>query len=209
MHTAYVSVRLGLLALLDDADMYGYQLKSAFESHTGGVWPLNIGQVYTTLARLERDGLVATSEREPASEAGDDRHRVYSITARGRRVLADWFAESPADGPPPRDELIAKVLLAVAGGVDRALEVVTAQRTALFATLQARRRALRAARSDADAAEADNGGTNGDAETDALAAALVQDALVVRAEAELRWLDQCEARLLSRRPAGAPTRRST
>jgi DNA-binding PadR family transcriptional regulator len=234
-------VRLGLLALLDNADMYGYQLKSSFESHTGGVWPLNIGQVYTTLGRLERDGLVAASDRADRADrgsggdrdadtggagggqAGDDRHRVYSITAQGRRELADWFADSPADGPPPRDELIAKVLLAAAGGVDRALDVVTAQRTALFATLQARRRALRAARSAEAEAEADtadtagaaapaggdrDAGDLGDAGT-ALAAALVQDALVVRAESELRWLDQCEARLLSRRPAGAPTRRST
>jgi DNA-binding PadR family transcriptional regulator len=238
-------VRLGLLALLDNADMYGYQLKSSFESHTGGVWPLNIGQVYTTLGRLERDGLVAASDRSDRADgavrrsggdrgggadagdpddggaggrpAGDDRHRVYSITAQGRRELADWFADSPADGPPPRDELIAKVLLAAAGGVDRALDVVTAQRTALFATLQARRRALRAARSaEADAGTAgaappaagDGDAGDGEAST-ALAAALVQDALVVRAESELRWLDQCEARLLSRRPAGAPTRRST
>ena len=230
MHTAYVSVRLGLLALLDDADMYGYQLKTAFEARTGGVWPLNIGQVYTTLGRLERDGLVAGSDRE----GGDDRQRVYSITAQGRGALADWFAESPADGPPPRDELIAKVLLAVAGGDDRALDVVTAQRTALFAALQARRRALRAATLAASAAGGANGGGDDDsgddgardgagadaqpdapaaapaaAPADVLAAAMVQDALVVRAEAELRWLDQCEARLLSRRRAGATTRRST
>lgn len=215
MHTAYVSVRLGLLALLDDADMHGYQLKSAFEARTGGVWPLNIGQVYTTLARLERDGLVATSTRDGDGDGGggggaggrpaDDRQHVYSITAAGRRVLADWFAESPAEDPPPRDELIAKVLLAAAGGSDRALAVVTAQRTALFGALQARRRALRAARAadaDADVAAVPGG-------DEALAAALVQDALVVRAESELRWLDQCEARLLSRRSAGAPTRRST
>ncbi|HKE72833.1 MAG TPA: PadR family transcriptional regulator [Acidimicrobiales bacterium] len=221
-----MSVRLGLLALLDDADMYGYQLKSAFEARTGGVWPLNIGQVYTTLARLERDGLVATSTRDGNGEGGgdggeggrtaDDRQHVYSITAAGRRELADWFAESPAEGPPPRDELIAKVLLAAAGGSERALGVVTAQRTALFAALQARRRALRAARA------AENGGGNGHGAGDgepeaegeaggdeALAAALVQDALVIRAESELRWLDQCEARLLSRRSAGASTRRST
>ena len=187
MHTAYVSVRLGLLALLDEDDMYGYQLKSAFESHTGGVWPLNIGQVYTTLARLERDGLVA------GQGDGDERQHVYSITAAGRRALADWFAASPADGPPPRDDLIAKVLLAAAGGADRALEVVTAQRTALFAALQGRRRALRAAA----AADGGNGDHSDDAES--LAAALVQDALVARAESELRWLDQCEARLMSRR----------
>lgn len=213
MHATCVSVRLGLLALLDGADMYGYQLKSAFETNTGGVWPLNIGQVYTTLARLERDGLVASSARDGNGGGGgdadadggraDDRQHVYSITAAGRRVLADWFAESPVDGPPPRDELIAKILLAAAGDLDRALAVVTAQRTALFSALQARRRALRAARSADEAGGAPSGAA------EALAAALVQDALVIRAESELRWLDQCEARLLARRSAGAPTGRST
>jgi DNA-binding PadR family transcriptional regulator len=151
MHTAYVSVRLGLLALLDGADMYGYQLKTAFEAHTGGVWPLNIGQVYTTLGRLERDGLVVASARNggakagPADERPEERQHVYSITAAGRRVLADWYAASPVDGPPPRDDLITKVLLASVTGLDQALRVVTAQRTALFAVLQARRRALREA----------------------------------------------------------------
>ncbi|HET6949408.1 MAG TPA: PadR family transcriptional regulator [Acidimicrobiales bacterium] len=208
-----MSVRHGLLALLDSADMYGYQLKSAYEAHTGGVWPLNVGQVYTTLARLQRDGLVASADQGPAAEAGtDDRQHVYSITAKGRQVLADWFADSPAEGPPPRDELIAKVLLAAAGGAERALAVVTAQRTALTGALQTRRRSLRAAWA-ADAAGSPDGpdGPDGDApdDIDGLAGALVLDALVVRAEAELRWLDQCEARLLSRRPAGAPTRRST
>jgi len=214
MHTAYVSVRLGLLALLDEADMYGYQLKSAFEAHTGGVWPLNIGQVYTTLGRLERDGLVASSER-PGSGAGDppasadDRQHRYSITAEGRRALADWFADAPTDAPPPRDELIAKVLLAAAGGTDRALAVVTAQRTALFESLQGRRRLLRAAAVAANGGDGPDRASEADGAADALARALVLDALVVRAEAELRWLDQCEARLLARRSGGAATRRST
>ncbi len=208
MHTAYVSVRLGLLALLDDADMYGYQLKSAFEARTGGVWPLNIGQVYTTLGRLERDGLVASSERPDGgstdTEAGpDERQHRYSITADGRRALADWFADTPTDVPLPRDELIAKVLLAAAGGTGRALDVVTAQRTALFESLQSRRRLLRAAVGAAAVHDDDED------PDDALARALVLDALVVRAEAELRWLDQCEARLLARRNGGTPTRRST
>ncbi len=217
MHTAYVSVRLGLLALLDGADMYGYQLKTAFESHTGGVWPLNIGQVYTTLARLERDGLVAASTRnggptaEPADDRPEERQHVYSITAAGRRVLADWYAESPADGPPPRDELITKVLLASVAGPDQALRVVTTQRTALFAVLQARRRALREAARSGPAEPGDAEGAHATATDDreALAAALVQDALVIRAESELRWLDQCEARLLARRSAGATTGRSS
>ena len=53
-----MSIRHGLLALLAQEPMYGAQLRSEFESRTGGTWPLNVGQVYTTLSRLERDGLV-------------------------------------------------------------------------------------------------------------------------------------------------------
>jgi DNA-binding PadR family transcriptional regulator len=188
MHTAYVSVRQGLLALLDQADMYGYQLRSTFEAYTGGAWPLNIGQVYTTLERLERDGLVAITR--PGDGGDGDRgeargreHKYYAITRAGRDALRDWFEATAGDEPPPRDELLAKVLLAVAGGRDHALAVVTRQRTALTAGLQARRRALRST------------STSPGAGVIALAPTLVADALVARAEADLRWLDVCEARL--------------
>jgi DNA-binding PadR family transcriptional regulator len=192
MHTAYVSVRQGLLALLDQADMYGYQLRSEFEAYTGGAWPLNIGQVYTTLERLERDGLVAITrpgggdgEDGPASAGGSGgrEHKYYAITRAGRDALRDWFEATAGDEPPPRDELLAKVLLALAGGQEHAMAVVTRQRTALTAALQARRRGLRSTSTSPG---------NGVA---ALAPTLVADALVSRAEADLRWLDMCEARL--------------
>ena len=202
MHTAYVSVRQGLLALLDQADMYGYQLRSEFEAYTGGAWPLNIGQVYTTLERLERDGLVAITRPgegdvgdRPVVAAGSGReHKYYAITRAGRDALRDWFEDTAGDEPPPRDELLSKVLLALAGGREHALAVVTRQRTALTAALQARRRALRSAPTSPG---------NGAA---ALAPTLVADALVSRAEADLRWLDVCEARLAQlSRPAGNGT----
>ena len=196
MHTADVSVRLGLLALLDRADMYGYQLKAEYEACTGGVWPLNIGQVYSTLERLERDRLVATVEHPPGGSGGDEgpggaagqgpgkqaggrEQKYYAITRAGRDALADWFEETQGDDPPPRDELLAKVLLALAGGRDQALAVVTRQRTALTGALTLRRRRLRQQRRAAD-----------------LASQLVTDALITRAEADLRWLDLCEARLV-------------
>ena len=77
-----MSIRQGLLALLEQGPMYGYQLRAEFEARTGATWPLNVGQVYTTLGRLERDGLV-----EPAGDDGDG-HAVYRITdgrpGRGR-----------------------------------------------------------------------------------------------------------------------------
>lgn len=168
-----MGVREGLLALVGSEAAHGYQLKTAFEAATGGAWRLNIGQVYTTLDRLHRDGLVAVDE--------DGGQKRYTITAAGREALGAWWEAVPVADPPPRDELLVKVLMAVGAGRDHALDVITRHRTALTRVLQERRRSQRDA----------GGGGDGD-----LAARLVADALIVRAEADLRWLDLCEARVL-------------
>lgn len=173
-----MAVREGLLALLDEGRRYGYQLKTEFEGVTGGVWPLNVGQVYTTLDRLERDGLVTMAE--------DNGQKSYEITAAGREALGEWWQAVPAEDPPPRDELMLKVLMAIEHGHDHALTVITHQRTALLTLLQQRRRETRGRASR----RSDPGQGH-----EALASRLVADALVVRAEADLRWLDLCEARL--------------
>ena len=162
-----MAVREGLLALLDERPSHGYQLKTSFEAATGGVWPLNVGQVYQTLERLERDGLVASDEREG--------QRSYALTDDGVAELGAWWDADPGDEPPRRDELMLKVLLAAASDDrDHALAVIAAQRDAVMALLQRRRRAKPPA---------------------TLAEGMVTDALVVRAEADLRWLDLCEERL--------------
>src|SRR4051812_8524247 len=102
-----MSVRSGLLALLAQQPMYGYQLRQEFEARTGGTWPLNIGQVYTTLNRLQRDGLVA--------EAGvrADGSTVYDLTDEGRTEVARWWATPVERSGPSRDELAIKLALAV------------------------------------------------------------------------------------------------
>jgi DNA-binding PadR family transcriptional regulator len=195
-----MTVRDGLLALLDVGPRHGYQLKTEFEAATGGVWSLNVGQVYSTLDRLQRDGLVVV---RGGAEEGDQKQ--YSLTAEGREALGAWWEAVPADNPPPRDELQLKVLMAIERNRDHALDVITRQRTALTRLLQERRRTGRAnqrpARSSRRPAEA---GGNGH---DDLAAELVADALVVRAEADLRWLDLCEARLLHRQPGNQSDRK--
>jgi DNA-binding PadR family transcriptional regulator len=173
-----MSVREGLLALLADGPRNGHQLKLEFEAVTGGVWSLNVGQVYTTLDRLSRDGLVARSH--PNGD-GDANGKRYELTAAGREALAAWWQLVPADDPPPRDELMLKVLFATTLGKTHALDVITEQRTALLAQLQAHRRDQRAAKKDDTAT------------------AMVRDALIVRAEADLRWLDLCEARVTARK----------
>lgn len=103
-----MSVRYALLALLSEGRKYGMQLKEEYEEATGDAWPLNVGQVYTTLQRLERDGLVD-------AEAGEDeeRQKHYRITARGRSALKGWLTTPPAPTAPPRDELVTKVLVAL------------------------------------------------------------------------------------------------
>ncbi len=169
-----MSVRQALLALLEQGPMYGYQLRSEFERRTGATWPLNVGQVYTTLTRLERDGLVTESG------ADGEGHVVYQVTAAGRDEVATWFTTPVARTSPPRDELAIKLALAVTvPGVDVGT-VIQQQRSATMSALQDYTR-LKRDRSDAT--------------PDDLAWGLVLDSLIFSAEAEVRWLDHCEARL--------------
>lgn len=172
-----MSVRQGLLALLAEAPMYGYQLRGQFEARTGATWPLNVGQVYTTLGRLERDGLVE-------AVGSDDEGRVrYRISEAGRAEVTAWFS-SPVDrAVPPRDELAIKLAMAVTvPGVD-VRAVISRQRTATVRALQdyTRLKANLPARADS-AAE--------------LSWQLVLESLIFDADAEVRWLDHCEARLI-------------
>lgn len=173
-----MAVREGLLALLAEGPRHGYQLKTEFESATGGVWPLNVGQVYTTLDRLERDGLVVVSTEHAAPG-----QKTYAITVAGTQALGAWWEAVPSDDPPPRDELMLKVMMAIDGGPAHALRVITRQRTVLLGLLQVKRRERRAA-----------AGAGGEA----MAARLVTEALLARAEADLRWLDTCETELTKR-----------
>ncbi len=178
-----MSVRQGLLALLAQQPMYGAQLRSEFESRTGGTWPLNVGQVYTTLARLERDGLV-----EAVGE--DDEGRIsYRLTRTGRAEVAQWWL-SPVDRQAtPRDELVIKLALAVTvQGVD-VNRVVQTQRTATLRHLQDLTRLKQRATEHHEA------GHEGDGNVD-LAWLLVLENLIYAGEAEVRWLDHVEARLI-------------
>ncbi|MEV0378527.1 PadR family transcriptional regulator [Nonomuraea sp. NPDC050643] len=162
-----MSIRHGLLALLSSGPRYGYQLRVEFEASTGATWPLNIGQVYTTLSRLERDGLVAPDGEDDQGRA------VYTITEAGREELGRWFSTPVAQTDRPRDELAIKIAMAVAGGVDVA-RVIQTQRAATMRALQELTRTKRAASGE-------------------LAHRLVLDSLIFKAEAEQRWLDHCEA----------------
>ncbi len=188
-----MSVRQAMLALLEQGPMYGYQLRAEFEQRTGATWPLNVGQVYTTLARLERDGLVEHVLGEwPAADAGSDQvddraddkgHVRYRVTPAGRSEVSTWFTTPVTRSQPPRDELAIKLAIAVTlSGIDVG-GLIQRQRTATMTSLQDYTRLKRTGRaSRPDHAED-------------LAWSLVLDSLVFTAEAEIRWLDHCEARL--------------
>src|SRR6478609_4428152 len=103
-----MSVRHALLALLSEGPKYGLQLRQEFEARTGEVWPLNVGQVYTTLQRLERDGLV-----ESDGDVEDGPQKGFRITVDGEAELDAWLRTPPDLSSPPRDELVIKILIAV------------------------------------------------------------------------------------------------
>ncbi|MFF2147737.1 PadR family transcriptional regulator [Kitasatospora sp. NPDC058190] len=178
-----MSIRHGLLALLDQGPRYGYQLRTEFEARTGATWPLNVGQVYTTLSRLERDGLV-----EPAGE-DEEGHQFYAATDAGRAELRAWFDTPVPRTNPPRDELAIKLAMAVTvPGVDVSA-VVQGQRRHSIKALQDYTRL----KGRALAGEAGPGTVP--TESNELAWLLVLDQLIFQTEAEIRWLDHCEIRL--------------
>ncbi|HEY3010375.1 MAG TPA: PadR family transcriptional regulator [Micromonosporaceae bacterium] len=167
-----MSVRHALLALLSEGPKYGLQLREEFEARTGEVWPLNVGQVYTTLQRLERDGLI---ESDDTGEDGPQ--RAFRITADGERELDGWLRTPPDLTAPPRDELVIKILVAVRlPGVD-VYDVVQVHRRYLVQLMQ------QWTHLKEDEAEFD------------LNLALVVDAELFRLDALVRWLDAADGRL--------------
>jgi DNA-binding PadR family transcriptional regulator len=177
-----MSIRQGLLALLAQQPMYGAQLRSEFEGRTGGTWPLNVGQVYTTLSRLERDGLV-----EAAGGPDEDGRIAYRLTDSGRETVSRWWLTPVDRAEHPRDELVIKLALAVTvPGVD-VPAVVQSQRTQTMRSLRDLTRLKQQA-----------------TEREDLAWLLVLDNLVFSAEAEVRWLDHVEARLTRRAATSEP-----
>jgi DNA-binding PadR family transcriptional regulator len=168
-----MSVRHALLALLSEGPKYGLQLRQEFESRTGEVWPLNVGQVYTTLQRLERDGLV-----ESEDEGDDGPQKGFRITAAGSTELATWLRTPPDLAAPPRDELVIKVLVAMGlPGVD-VRDVAQVHRRYLVELMQQWTRL----KEDADEHE--------------LGFLLAVDAELFRLDSVIRWLDAVDGRVM-------------
>jgi DNA-binding PadR family transcriptional regulator len=168
-----MSIRHALLALLSEGPKYGLQLREEFEARTGEVWPLNVGQVYTTLQRLERDGLV---ESDGTGDEGPQ--KAFRITPAGADELAGWLRTPPDLSSPPRDELVIKVLVAARlPGVD-VHEVIQAHRRYLLQLMQQWTRIK----------EDDDGND--------VSLGLAVDAELFRLDSVIRWLDAADGRLM-------------
>lgn len=178
-----MSVKHSLLALLDEGDRYGYELRSHFEARTGGTWPLNAGQVYSTLDRLERDGLIS---RTDGSDGADERQVHYALTPAGRAEVATWWSSPVPLAAPGREDMALKIALAIHSPAVDVARVIQVQRLEVMRQLQELNRAKRASGS-ADAAWE-----------------IVADAMIFRAEAQVRWLDHTEQRLAAARGASTP-----
>jgi DNA-binding PadR family transcriptional regulator len=167
-----MSVRHALLALLSEGPKYGLQLREEFEDRTGEVWALNVGQVYTTLQRLERDGFVESDDSEVAGP-----QKGFQITQEGLRELDGWLRTPPDLASPPRDELVMKVLVAIRVPGTDVHEVIQVHRRYLVQLMQ------QWTRIKEDEADYD------------LSLALVVDAELFRLDAVIRWLDAADGRL--------------
>jgi DNA-binding PadR family transcriptional regulator len=176
---------------LSEGPKYGFQLRQEFESSTGEIWPLNVGQVYTTLQRLERDGLAQSDDVDE-----DERQRNYRITHEGGEELARWLRTPPDLAEPPRDELVIKVLVASRLSDVDVFEVIQVHRRYIVQLMQQWTH-LKEDESHFD-----------------LAFALAVDAELFRLDGVVRWLDAADGRLhrasvepLPTSPVGLPSAR--
>jgi DNA-binding PadR family transcriptional regulator len=164
-----MSLRLAMLGLLAEEPLHGYEVKTRFERLLGGTWEVNIGQVYTTLQRLERDGLI-----EASGARGDRNKLAYRATPAGREAFLDWL-EHP-DGEPQllREGVYLRLLLARRLGDGSADALLTAQRRVYLQRLRdlaaLEERAARDGRDDL---------------------VLLFRGATFHAEADLRWIDAC------------------
>lgn len=171
-----MGIKEGLLALLADGPRHGYQLKLDLEAATGDAISVNVGQIYGTLQRLERDGLI-----ESGGKDGDGRE-VYEIKSPGVDALRHWVSNPVDLAAAGRDEISIKVLLALfTEGLDPH-EVIEGQRRSTMGLLQ-------------DFTQLRSRDNDGD-----LAWQLHLDRLMYSAEAELKWLDRVEERLKTAPP---------
>ncbi len=182
-----MSVRHAVLGLLAQHPRHGYELRAAFEAVVGGEenWDVKPAQIYTTLTRMEKAGLVTEQSIE---QDGGPEKRIYAITKAGYQALQQWFTEGTTLDHQ-RDEFFVKLMLGLVSQAADPYEVIQIQRTHLFTELHA----VTAQRTRLDASRE-------------LARLLLLDKVAMHLEADLRWLDMTEARLdeIKRQPLPEP-----
>lgn len=171
-----MSVRHAVLGLLAQRPRHGYELHAAFEAVVGGEdnWDVKPAQVYTTLTRMEKSGLVA---EQAVEQDGGPEKRIYAITAEGYRALKDWLEQATAS-EHQRDEFFLKLMLALVSGAADPYGLIKAQRAELYRELHA----VTMRRERVDPAKE-------------LARILLLDKAAMQLDADLRWLDMTEGRL--------------
>jgi DNA-binding PadR family transcriptional regulator len=174
-----MSIKYAILGILAEGNLHGYDLKSSFDEKVGEFWSLNYGQIYSTLDRLEKDGLV-THDRE-AQEKRPDR-KIFRITPKGRQELTQWLATPVTRIRALRDEFFIKLVFMVKSDPAPVLALIDKQKTLHLKQmnrLTQRKLAMK----------------NGEASNSALVSELLIDAGLFHAEADIRWLTLCEAKI--------------
>jgi DNA-binding PadR family transcriptional regulator len=174
-----MSLKFGILGLLAEQPLHAYAVKARFEDLLGGSWEVNIGQVYTTLQRLERDGLV-----DPAEPRGDRGRLPYRLTEVGSKALATWLAEPESEPQQLREEIYLKLLLA-ARVADCDLPTLLARQRRVY--LQ-RLKDLAAVEEQARSQGRDD-------------LALLYQGALLHTEADLKWVDACAQATRTRKDA--------
>lgn len=182
-----MSVRHAVLGLLAQRPRHGYELRAAFEAFVGGRenWDVNPSQIYTTLTRLEENGLVA--EHDVAQASGPEK-RIYAITTQGRAALGEWFGTA-VEREHQRDEFFIKLMLCLATGHIDPNKLIRIQRAKLYQDLHS----ITVQRTRANPHQE-------------LARILLFDKTIMYLEADLRWMDLVQARLsdIIRQPMPEP-----
>lgn len=176
-----MAVRHAVLGLLSTKAMHGYELKTKFDQVTGGFWQLNFGQIYSTLDRLEREGLV---ERVSEASSGDADRKVFRITVKGRSRLDEWVLQPAAHPRALRDDLFVRLLFCDRSSTAQLQRMLDRQRDVY--ELEMRKLSKRKAQLEALNLK------------DGFVTDLLIDAALYHAEAELAWLSHVAERLKER-----------
>ncbi|BDM69279.1 PadR family transcriptional regulator [Streptomyces nigrescens] len=167
-------MRLPLLALLVSGPAHGYELKQALENLLGAAYPQpNVGQIYVTLSRLEKAGLI---EGEDVEQSDRPNKRIYRITAAGREAVDVWFDEATAE-PRVRDEFFMKLAVATQTGTADRIVLINKQRRQYLNTMRDLSKL---------AAVEDRGNP--------IAQLLIEGAML-HLQADLDWLERCQEEL--------------